>query len=54
LGNQFSLVEQTVFVATLLQHFKWSIVEYKKRNGMAALNGPMVATVRLEEINSTK
>jgi cytochrome P450 len=54
LGNQFSLVEQTVFVVTLLQHFKWSIGEFKLREGMTAINGPAVATVKLEELNSAK
>lgn len=29
LGNQFSLVEQTVFMCSLLTRFKWTTLEYE-------------------------
>jgi cytochrome P450 len=38
LGNQFSLVEQTVFLATLMQHFKVSVSSHTPSPSVSAIN----------------
>ncbi len=49
LGNQFSIIEQTVFLATLMQHFKVTLSSFK-----TPLNAGAINTVQELKINLTK
>jgi cytochrome P450 len=51
LGNQFAVVEQVMFMATLLQHFKWTVKEFSyKPVGMGTDNKPTTVTVMLSAL----
>jgi cytochrome P450 len=41
LGNQFSLLEQAVFLATLFQHYRITgVTEFKQQSRLAQMNKP--------------
>ncbi len=50
LGNQFSLVEQSVFVATLLQHFKVASLDFVAPQ---TANNPIVNQLSGLKVNLT-
>merc|ERR1711939_1289641 len=49
LGNQFSLVEQTVFLATLIQHFKVTLHSYQPPLNTSAVNQVLELKVNLSK-----
>jgi cytochrome P450 len=50
IGSQFSLLEQTMFLTTIVQYFKWTFVELNPATKSIVLNRPDLLRVKFEQI----